>query len=233
MATHLFYTHNSKLHYQQNSIHTDKQLHGATLFTRQRGTTRACLSPTLNNLYTHDLPPPFPTTEYIAFADDITQITAGTYNYRYAAHNTKHAIEQINTFENKWMFTNKSKFTMVPLTRLNTSDILIGDDHYPYTTKGKILGLNFTYSGIQNKVSIRKAIANTNLTKLNRFKHLNTRNKLKLYTTLIRPTLICSPNPQFPAPIYFHYNEHKTKLLDSSQTQVNQTTSHQVHYTNN
>ena len=75
------------------------------------------------------------------------------------------------------------------LARLNTSDILIGNDHYPYTTKGKIQGLNFSYAGIHNQVNIEKAIANTNFTKLNIFKHINTRSNLKLYTTLIRPTL--------------------------------------------
>ena len=115
------------------------------------------LSPKLYNLYTHDLPTPLQSTEYIAFADDITQITAGLYNHRYSAHNTKHVIVQINTFENKWKITtNKSKFTIVLLTRLNTTDIVIRNDHYLYTTKGKILGLNFTYTEIQNQVNIRK-----------------------------------------------------------------------------
>ena len=172
----------------------------------------ACLSPTLYNFYTHDIPPPLPSTEYIAFADDITQITSGPYNYRYAAHNTKHAIEQINTFENKWKITtNKTKFTIVPLTRFNTEDIIIGDDHYPYANKGKILGLNFTRTGIHNQVNIRKAIANTNLNKLYRFRHLSTKNKHKLYTTIIRPTLI------YPAvPVHTVAN---TNILSLQRTQ--------------
>ena len=37
----------------------------------------ACLSPTLHSFYTHDMPEPLPNTNYIAFADDITQITSG------------------------------------------------------------------------------------------------------------------------------------------------------------
>ena len=132
----------------------------------------ACFSPTLYNFYTHNLPQLLPSAEYIAFADDITQITSGPYNYRYAAHNTKHAIEQINTFENKWKITtNKTKFTIVPLTRLNTEDIIIGDDHYPYAHKGKILGLNFSHTGIHNQVNIRKTIASTNLLSLQRIQN--------------------------------------------------------------
>ena len=39
----------------------------------------ACLSQTLYSFFTHDMPEPLPNTDYIAFADDITQITAGRY----------------------------------------------------------------------------------------------------------------------------------------------------------
>ena len=51
----------------------------------------ACLSPTLYTFYTADMPPPLPNTDYIAFADDITQITAGRYKPADAARNTQHA----------------------------------------------------------------------------------------------------------------------------------------------
>ena len=151
----------------------------------------ACLSPTLYNLYTHDLPPPLPSTDYIAFADDITQITSGPYKFRHIANITKHAIQQINTFENKWKIsTNKSKFTTIPLTRINTADIDIGNHHYEYTHKGKILGLTFSSRGVHTHIKQSKARADRDLTKLNRFKNLNTQNKRKLYTSLIRPILI-------------------------------------------
>ena len=62
----------------------------------------ACLYQTLFNLYTHDMPDRLPNTDYIALADDITQITSGRYKFRDAAVNTEYAINHINTFENKF-----------------------------------------------------------------------------------------------------------------------------------
>ena len=49
----------------------------------------------------HDMSEPLPNTDYIAFSDDITQITSGHYKFGDAAVNTQHPIEQINAFENK------------------------------------------------------------------------------------------------------------------------------------
>jgi hypothetical protein len=151
----------------------------------------ACLSPTLYNFYTHDLPQPLPNTDYISFADDITQITSGRYKSHDAARNTEHAIQQINTFEQKWKIqTNKNKFKIIPISRHITHDINIGNDHYTYTNKGKILGLNFTTNGITPQPHIRRAIALDNLNKLQRFRNLTQNNKIKLYKSLILPTLI-------------------------------------------
>ena len=57
------------------------------------------------------MPEPLPITNYITFADDITQITSGPYKFADAARNTAHTIKQINTFENKWKIrNNKNKF---------------------------------------------------------------------------------------------------------------------------
>ena len=62
----------------------------------------ACLSPTLFNIYVKDIPEPLVDTDYLQYADDITQIIALPANPRAIANNTKHAIEQINSYENKW-----------------------------------------------------------------------------------------------------------------------------------
>ncbi|NJL51981.1 MAG: hypothetical protein HC930_06695 [Hydrococcus sp. SU_1_0] len=127
----------------------------------------ACLSPTLYSFYTHDMPPPLPNTDYIAFADDITQITSGKYPPKYAAHQTKHAIQQINTFENKWKIrTNINKFKIIPISRIKTTDIFIHNTHFPYTRQGTALGLNFTSHGFNTQISKRRAIALHNLHKL-------------------------------------------------------------------
>ena len=39
----------------------------------------ACLSPTLFKIYVHDIPHPLPNTDYIQYADGITQIIAVPY----------------------------------------------------------------------------------------------------------------------------------------------------------
>ena len=152
----------------------------------------ACLSPTLYSFYTHDMPEPLPNTDYIAFADDITQITSGRYKYRDAARNTEHAIQQIDEFENKWKIkTNRSKFQIIPISRRNTTDIYLNDNEIlQYTNEGKILGLTFNRRGILPQVKIRTAVALNNLSKLHRFTSLNINNKLKLYNALIRSALI-------------------------------------------
>ena len=86
----------------------------------------------------------------MALAYDITQITSDPYNYTYAAHTTRYELE------NKWKIsTNKSKFTIVPLTRNNIADIHLGDDHYPYTNKEETLKINLSYVGIHNQINIR------------------------------------------------------------------------------
>ena len=156
----------------------------------------ACLSPTLYSFYTHDLPPPLPNTEYIAFADDITQITAGRYPPKYAAKQTQHAIQQINSFEKKWLIrTNTNKFKIIPISRRKTSDIFINNTHYPYTNTGTILGLNFTSHGFRSQINTRKSTALRNLQKIYRFYHLSPNIKRTLYLTFVRSSLIYPPIP--------------------------------------
>ena len=52
-----------------------------------------CLSPTLFNIYVKDIPEPLVDTDYLQYADDITQIIALPGNPRAIANNTKLAIE--------------------------------------------------------------------------------------------------------------------------------------------
>ena len=166
--------------------------HTGPAFSLRSGVPQgACLSPTLYTLYTHDLPEPLPNTEYIAFADDITQITSGRYKHKDAARNTEHAIRQINTFERKWKIkTNIKKFKIIPISRRKTTYPVIDDNIFHYTNSGKILGLNITSNGLANQVKIRKAIAAKNLTKIYRFRNLNPKNKTKLYKSLVLSALI-------------------------------------------
>lgn len=151
----------------------------------------ACLSPTLYCLYTHDLPDPIQNTNYICFADDITQITSGRYSFRTATLHTERAIRQISTYEQQWKIqTNKDKFKVVPISRRKTADIRIAPNStLQYTNKGKMLGLQFNSRGIVPQVSTRVAIARENLNKINRFRNLNPKLKIRLYTALVRSTL--------------------------------------------
>jgi len=162
----------------------------------------ACLSPTLYSLYTNDIPHPLLNTDYIAYADDITQITSGRYKQKDAARNTKHAIEQINTYENKWKIqTNTGKFTVIPLSRHKTTDITINNTPITYEKSGKILGLHFNKFGFAPQITARKHIALANLNKLYRFQDLPTQTKKKLYLTYIRPALIYPIIPLHTQPI--------------------------------
>ena len=150
----------------------------------------ACLSPTLYSFFVHDCPPPIPDTDYVAYADDITQIIAIRGNPTVVANNTTHAIEQINNYENKWKIkTNTTKFQIIPISRYKTSDIFINNRLIPYSHRGKVLGLNFSTFGFTQQPKIRKAIAATNMNKLIRFHNLSPANKRKLYISLVRSVL--------------------------------------------
>lgn len=175
----------------------------------------ACLSPTLYSFYTHDMPPPLPDTDYICFADDITQIISVPYNYKVAAQNTSCAIEQINKYENKWKIqTNQSKFKIIAISRQNTDDIFIDDNHLQYTNSGKILGLHINTNGIKNQISNRLAIGNSHLNKLQRFRNLNPSNKLKLYTATARSALTYPPIPLHTV------SNHQMKQLQKVQNRA-------------
>ena len=87
---------------------------------------RACLSLTLFNIYVKDIAESLVDTDYLQYADDITQIIALPGNPRAIANNTKHAIEQINNYENKWKIqTNINKFQIMNISRRNTAPVII------------------------------------------------------------------------------------------------------------
>ena len=136
------------------------------------------------------MPPPAPHSDYIAYADDITQIISCPGEASMLAPKTKRAITQINNFEKKWKIkTNVEKFTVIPMYRTRKTDIIIDNNKINYQNKGKILGLNFNTRGILPQVAIRRNIALHNLSKLHRFKELSQPNKLKLYKSLVLSTL--------------------------------------------
>ena len=151
----------------------------------------ACLSPTLYNFFTHDIPNPIPKTDFICFADDITQIISDRCNPDYLAKLTERAIKQINSFENNWKIkTNTTKFTLLPISRRKTAIVSVDDKIIPYKSQGKVLGLSISTRGFQTQIKQRTAVAKRRLLKLNRFKKLSTKNKLLLYTSTVRAALL-------------------------------------------
>ena len=151
----------------------------------------ACLSPTLFNFYVHDLPDPLPNTDYIQYADDITQIISAPGDYRFIGHQTTYAIRQLNDFENKWKIqTNIDKFSTINIARYKTDALTINDNDLTYKRNAKILGLTFSNRGPAKQVSIRRAIARRTQYKLYRFRRLSTYNKRRLYLTIVRPQLL-------------------------------------------
>lgn len=150
----------------------------------------ACISPSLFSVYTADIPEPAPHSEFVAYADDITQIISQPRNYVHQAHATSLAIQTINNFESQWKIkTNQQKFQIIPISRRKTSQVTVDDSDYAYSHKGKVLGLSFTGYGLSTQVPLRCKIAKMNLTKLYRFHGLSPYIKRKLYIATVRSAL--------------------------------------------
>lgn len=150
-----------------------------------------CLSPTLYILFTSDMPPPAPYSEYIMYADDITQVV----NYPgkstgIMARHTAAAINSINTFEKQWKIkTNIQKFKTIPIAKHKPAPLTIDNNIYPYNNEGMLLGLKITTTGYRKHVSDKVKRLRANEVKLKRFKKLSEKNKLHLYTALQRSIL--------------------------------------------
>ena len=155
----------------------------------------ACLSPTLFNYYTSDIPipPPAHHTVNIAYADDITQIISHQHPpTTFGSEFVKKAIDHINSFEKQWKIkTNPNKFQIIPISRKLPSDTInINNSNISYTCKGSALGLEFNTTGYICHAETRKRTAEARLLKLKIFSGLSQHNKLKIFKTTILPALI-------------------------------------------
>lgn len=156
-----------------------------------------CLSPTLFILYTSDMPNPTPYSDFITFADDVTQIISypGKSKELLAMHTTN-AIEAINRYENKWKIqTNINKFKIIPIGRNNSAPLIVEENIYPYASEGNVLGLTITKSGYKSFINNKINRLKHGLIKLKKFHNLTIKNKKKLYTALIRPIIEYPPIP--------------------------------------
>ena len=106
------------------------------------------------------------------------------------ASKTSDAITRMNIYERKWKIkTNMKKFTLIPLFRNETMDIFSGNDKLEYSTQGKVLGLKINKHGLKPHVTDRVRIAKQKLAQLAPLRNLSAANKLRLYKTIMRPTL--------------------------------------------
>lgn len=157
----------------------------------------SCLSPTLYTIYTADLPDPTGSSEYVAYADDITQvITCAGHCTRRMALQTSAAITSINEYERKWKIaTNQDKFQVIPLAKYTPYPLRVEGRGIEYSVKGNILGLELGKTGLRGHVNARAGQAFSTLTKLKRFGKLSESIKAHLYKALIRPVLEYPPVP--------------------------------------
>lgn len=157
-----------------------------------------CLSPTLYNLYTADMPGPTPYSEHLMFADDVTQIIAYPgKSPNFMASHTKTAINNINNYEKKWKIqTNANKFKIIPITKWKTSPIIINDRIIPYSNEGTVLGMTITRTGYKTMITKKSNKAKADLLKIKRFGKLSIKNKKKIYMALVRSAMLYPPVPQ-------------------------------------
>ena len=149
-----------------------------------------CLSPTLFNLYTRDINNPIRQTDYISYADDITQIIPcrTKTRARYSALTTRN-IQTVNEFEHKLKIsTNRDKFTLINIGRKTNAVVRMQDRDIQHTSVGKVLGLTRTSIGYTRHYKQRQNIARAQVGLLYRFRNLNIANKRKLYLYPTTPT---------------------------------------------
>lgn len=153
-----------------------------------------CLSPTLYNIYIHDIPAEvYPRSLDIFYADDATQIIRATTRAE-MRHVWGTETNRINSFEKDWLIkTNTTKFKTVPIGGPSSKE---DDLHFegapnPINTNEvtTILGLKITKCGIKSHITRNVSLSKTNLSKLYRFKNLSLSNRRKLYLMLVRSTL--------------------------------------------
>ena len=173
----------------------------STQFTSQSGVPQgSALSPTLYIMYTNDIPTPAnPNIITLQYADDITVLAHSNTRQNLRTHIQRELIN-IDNYQAKWLIkTNKQKSNVVfyhhhPLRMRGLATININGETIPYRQQTKILGVTLDQKlTMKQHIQERVTLAKYTLSKLNRFRILDTRIQLKLYKTLCLPQLLFSP----------------------------------------
>ncbi|KAF2362270.1 Reverse transcriptase domain [Trinorchestia longiramus] len=114
----------------------------------------ALISPALYIFYTHDLPSPTPNTDYIAFPDDLIQITFSPNSHNMVARLTTRAIGQINAYERKLEIqTNANKFKLIAISHHKKHEVHVDGNPLPYDKSSKVLGLHLGSQGYTSHIT--------------------------------------------------------------------------------
>ena len=180
----------SYLHNRKSSVKIENYI--GPNFNQSCGVPQGgCLSPTLFNYYTHDIPDPISLySENVIYADDVTQIISHR-NEKYLAKQTEREIISINKFENKWKInTNTNKFQIIPISGGRKTKVKIDNKIIEYSTTGSALGTIINSQGFISHARERIKIAKSTLPRLFSLINLSPANKRLLYITLTRSKLI-------------------------------------------
>ena len=161
-----------------------------------------CLSPSLFNFFTRELPRPAvdgAEVTNIIYADDVTQIVTSPSSSRQVLHKKiEKAAKQLSEFEAKWLIkTNTSKFKVITNTTIGRPvppPVIDGIPIQPCNT-GQCLGLTFSLKGYGTHIAKKKVLCGKQLMRLYRFRKLSVRRKRHLYLSFIRPSLIYPATP--------------------------------------
>ncbi|CAL4148820.1 unnamed protein product [Meganyctiphanes norvegica] len=156
------------------------------------------LSPTLFLILANDFPEPTRSNQQrnfaMQYADDFTQVIISKFptTLTQAARDThkinmEDEIQKQNDYKNKWKIkTNLSKFTIINIGTYKAPIIVVQNTSIPYVNQTKLLGTHIT----RNNFYVKQIEYNINrvraeLKKLNRFRLLKTKLKVRLYKALI------------------------------------------------
>ncbi|KAF2355429.1 hypothetical protein FHG87_013816 [Trinorchestia longiramus] len=100
-------------------------------------------------------------------------------------------LAQINAYERNWKIqTNANKFKLIAFNRRKKQEVHVDGTPLSYDESGKVLGLYLSSQGYTSHITHRKAIAQNNLSRLYRFKHIHPDTTRKFYLAYVRSALI-------------------------------------------
>ena len=161
------------------------------------------ISPTLYNMYTSDLPPPYHNDSLtIQYADDVTQLSRARTS-DILTDKIQRELTATSLWELKWRILShpeKSKVTYFNTKRTNRPrqiSLYHGFPNpvpIPISTHNKVLGLTIdNHLRFNIHITQKVAIAAKALSNLDRFRNSSTKTKLHLYKAFILPLLTYCP----------------------------------------